>query len=116
MADAHDNVSWLQEWVLREFGEGPVKTANPWVQIETLDPGWSATISLTDTVMQDADFEEIEINRTESDWIHCWIDGGAGSHDFEWQGRGGSTNLGEIVRLFRSWVETHDPRGSAGSQ
>jgi hypothetical protein len=105
MADSHDNVSWLQAWVRREFGEGLVETANPWVQIETLDPGWLATISLTDTAMQDVDFEEIEINRTESDWIHCWIDGGAGSHDLEWQGRGGGNNLVEIIRRFRSWVE-----------
>ena len=45
MADSHDNVSWLQEWVRREFGEGPIKTANPWVQIETLDPGCLPTQS-----------------------------------------------------------------------
>src|SRR3954452_19631011 len=110
MTSSHAHIDWLQEWVRREFGEGPVKTANPWALIETLDPGWLATISLTDTTMQDVDFEEIEIHRTESDWIHCWIDGGAEDRYLEWQGRGGSSNLVEIVGLFRSWVESHDPQ------
>jgi hypothetical protein len=107
VAHATDHLQWLQEWVRREFGEGPVPTANPWVQIQTLDPGWSATISLTDTAMQDVHFEDIEIGRTESDWVHCWIDGGIESRYLEWQGRGGSSNLEEILALFRSWVEAH---------
>ena len=83
-------------------------TANPWVQIETNDPGWSATISLTGTAMQEIDFEGVEIDRSATDWIHCWVDGDAASRYLEWQGRGGSGNLFEILGVFRSWVETHD--------
>jgi hypothetical protein len=102
-----DHLQWLQEWVIREFGEGPLPTANPWVQIESLDPGWSATISLTDTSMQDVGFAEIEVDRSDIDWLHCWIDGGVESRYLEWQGRGGSANLVDIVRTFREWVESH---------
>lgn len=91
----------------REFGDGPVTTANPWVQIETNDPGWTITISLTDTAMQDIDFEEVEIDRSDTNWIHCWIDGGAEIRYLEWQGRGGSENLYELLTVFRSWVENH---------
>src|SRR4051812_26729082 len=99
MSDPSEQLHWLQEWVRREFGEGPVPTANGWVQIETLEPGWSATISLTATAMQNVHFNEVEIDRTERDWIHCWIDGGVESRDLEWQGRGGSSNLAEILVL-----------------
>lgn len=102
-----DHLEWLESWVSREFGEGPVPTANAWVQIETLDPGWSATISLTDTSMQEIAFEEVEVERSESDWLHCWIDGGVESSDLEWQGRGGSSNLVEIIGSFRAWAEAH---------
>jgi len=108
VVDSNDQLQWLQEWVSREFGEGPVTTANPWVQIETLDPGWSATISLTDTAMQEIDFEDVEIDRSETDWLHCWVDGDAESRCLEWQGRGGSANLNEILSTFRSWVEMPD--------
>jgi hypothetical protein len=95
--------------VRREFGEGLVQTANPWVKIETLDPGWAATISLTDTSMQDVDFEDIEIERTEEDWIECWIDGSVEDRYLEWQGRGGSGNFVEMLGRFRSWVEANSP-------
>jgi Immunity protein 53 len=102
-----DHLHWLQEWVGRAFGDGPVTTANPWVQIETNDPGWTVTISLTDTAMQTIDFDEIEVRRSEIDWIRSWIDGGTATHDLEWQGRGGSENLYELLTVFRSWVEKH---------
>jgi hypothetical protein len=102
---SEDRLHWLQEWVRREFGEGPVRTANPWVQIETLDAGWATIISLTDTTMELVEFEEIEALRSDRDWIHCWVDGGTQGRDLEWQGRGGSGNLEEIVGVFRSWVE-----------
>jgi Immunity protein 53 len=105
MTTPDDHLRWLQDWVRREFGDGPSRTANPWVQIETLHPGWAAIISLTDTAMKLIEFEEVEIARSEHDWVHCWVDGGTEGRDLEWQGRGGSANLREILGLFRSWVE-----------
>jgi hypothetical protein len=103
--------SWLSTWVRDELGEGPPTTANRWAQIETLEPGWAVTISLTGTSLQDAGLkeaqaEEIEIQRGEDDWVHCWIDGGIRGNDLEWQGRGGAVNLDELLGLFRDWVES----------
>ena len=103
-----DHLEWLQAWARREFGDQDVTTANPWVHIETNDPGWAATISLTGTAMADIDFEEVEVNRSEADWIHCWIDGDVGSRSLEWQGRCGDSNLTEMIGLFRAWVEARD--------
>jgi hypothetical protein len=105
VSSSHDDLSWLQTWVSREFGDADVTTVNPWVQLETNDPGWAATISLTGTAMENVDFREVELIRSEADWFHCWIDGGVSSSDLEWQGRCGGSNLVEMVGLFQSWVE-----------
>ena len=90
--------------VCREHDERRL-TANPWVSIETLDPGWRVTISLTGTALENVAFDEVEVDRDETDWIHCWVDGGPAGHDLEWQGRGGAKNLPELVQRFREWAE-----------
>ena len=100
-------LTWIQAWVQREFARADGRTANPWVQIETLDPGWSVTISLTGTTLVDVEFSEVEIVRSESNWVRCWVDGGVRANDLEWQGRGGAGNLVELLELFRRWSETH---------
>jgi hypothetical protein len=107
----HDDLAWFQTWVSRAFGDADVTTANPWVQIETNDPGWAATISLTGTAMENVDFRDVEVIRSEADWVRCWIDGGVSSRDLEWQGRCGTTNLVEMVGMFRSWIEAQ-PAGT----
>jgi hypothetical protein len=111
MSSSHDNLSWLQTWISREFEDADVTTANPWVQIETNDPGWAATIALTGTTMENVDFREVDVTRSEADWIHCWIDGGVSSRDLEWQGRCGGANLLEVLGIFRSWVEAQGRSG-----
>jgi hypothetical protein len=110
--DGYEIAAWFASWVQREFGEGPHPTANPWVQIETLDPGWGITISLTGTSLQEAGLQQVsagdlEIERSETDWIHVWVDGGLRDNYLEWQGRGGSSNLVELLRLFRDWADAH---------
>jgi hypothetical protein len=99
-------LQWLQDWVVAAFGSGPVTTANPWFSIETNDPGWTITVSLTGTAMEATRFEEFEIERSKADWLHCWVDGGVSTRDVEWQGRGGERNLTELIATFRAWVES----------
>src|SRR5690242_11598399 len=103
---ASDDLRWLQDWVLETFASHPVRTANPWVSTETNDPGWMITVSLTGTPLETRRFEEVEIERSEDDWLHCWVDGGVSTLDLEWQGRGGERNLAELVATFRAWVES----------
>lgn len=101
-----DDLQWLQDWVIEAFGSGALPTANPWFSIETNDPGWTITASLTGTPMEAREFEEVEVQRSEVDWLHCWVDGGVSTHDLEWQGRGGERNLPELVATFRAWIES----------
>jgi hypothetical protein len=43
------------------------------VDIGTLDnPGWRVKISLEDTELEGSSFDRIQVERTETDWYHCW--------------------------------------------
>lgn len=91
-------LAWLQEWYLQqcdgdwehEFG----------VSINTLDnPGWSLSVELSETGLEGVAFEPIRITRSESDWLHCWV------QDSVFQARGGALNLADMLDSFRVWSE-----------
>ena len=63
------------------------------VKIDTLDnPGWMMQVDLKRTGEEGRGFEEVEIERSESDWLHCRV----ASNKFE--GFGGPSNLEEMSR------------------
>jgi hypothetical protein len=68
------------------------------VRIDTLDnPGWSVDIDLAETRLSGKAFDRVRDERTEHDWVHCWIEKDV------FKGRGGPENLGEILGLFLRW-------------
>lgn len=94
-----DHSSWLEEWFIQqcdgdwehEFG----------VKIETSDnPGWIVEIDYAGTYLDGRNFLTIDIERSESDWLKCRIEG------LKFKGAGGSRNLTEIILAFRHWAET----------
>jgi hypothetical protein len=69
------------------------------VRINTLDnPGWSVDIDLAGTDLSGKALSRIQEERTERDWIHCWVD------EEVFKGRGGPKNLHEILGVFTAWV------------
>lgn len=89
---------WLIKWY---FGQcnGDWEHGNG-IKIDTLDnPGWVIKIGLNETTLQNKEFQNVEIERSENDWIHCRIK----NHVFV--GAGGPFNLVEILQIFRSWAE-----------
>ena len=71
------------------------------LKIETTDnPGWTVEIDLIDTDLQGQNFLNLDIERSEADWLKCWLDG----HTFRIVC--GPQNLSEAVLSFRHWVET----------
>lgn len=89
--------SWLQAWYAQhcdgdwEHGFG--------ISIGTLDnPGWSIRVSLEDTELEDAVFQPLTIDRSETDWLHCRV------QDHRFEGFGGVANLEEILDVFRQWA------------
>ena len=69
-------------------------------KVGTLDnPGWHIDFDVADTKLQIAEFTPIEIERTETDWIHCRV------KDRKFVGYCGPLNLDELFRIFREWAE-----------
>jgi Immunity protein 53 len=72
------------------------------VKITTLDnPGWSVSIALNETDKQDVSLARIAIDRTDEDWIHCWV----AENRFEIAC--GPRNLSEAVQLFVEWFNSN---------
>lgn len=107
-----DELSWLQQWFSAqcdgewEHGFG--------ITIETLDnPGWSVTICVEGTRLEFAQFEPVKTEISETDWIQCRvIERQKGlvhrsSPNYRrFEGFGGSLNLPDILKTFRTWAET----------
>lgn len=93
-----DALSRLSAWYERQC-------VNDWhedygVRIGTLDnPGWYLKIDLKGTSLSAKAFQEVEIERSDRDWIVARIKGEV------FEGFGGPTNLGEIVEVFLSWAD-----------
>jgi hypothetical protein len=69
------------------------------VKIETLDnPGWSLKVDLCGTDAEDQTFGRTKIERTEDDWISCWVEKN------EFNAAMGPQNLAEGIEIFLRWV------------
>jgi hypothetical protein len=102
-----DELSWLQQWYSAhcdgewEHGFG--------VTIETLDnPGWSVKIDVEGTELAFTPFEPVKNAVSDTNWIHCRVTErkeGALARSRRIEGSGGALNLGDIIKIFRTWAE-----------
>jgi hypothetical protein len=106
-----DDLSWLQQWYSEqcddewEHGSG--------ITIETIDnPGWSVKIRVEGTELASAQFEPVKSALSETDWIQCRVaerkNGllpNSSPNYRRFEGFGGALNLGDIIKIFRTWVE-----------
>jgi hypothetical protein len=100
-----DNLLWLQKWYYNycngDWEHGSI------IHIETIDnPGWSVTINLEDTNLQNKKFQKIEVERSNNNWLFCQIKGS------KFEGRCGPLNLSEVLQNFRNWVGSFDVTGA----
>lgn len=69
------------------------------VEIGTLDnPGWRIKIDLEGTSKENSSFKKNKIERTEDDWLHCWVE------DNVFHGACGPFNLEETLQIFLKWA------------
>ncbi len=79
------------------------------VEILTLDnPGWSLEIHVEDTPLAGTPFEPVKIERSDSDWLTCWVGvpdrpncGRVQAQAF--QAYCGPANLEEAIGMFLDW-------------
>lgn len=94
-----DDFLWLQKWYL-EHCNGDWEHDKR-IHIGTIDnPGWSLTINLHDTELENKEFKQMNLDRTENDWIFCTV------RDNQFEGRCGGSNLSEVFKVFREWAES----------
>lgn len=73
------------------------------VKIDTLDnPGWAIEIDLNETNLANRVFDEVDIQRTDDDWIYCIV------VDEKLKGAGGVGNLEELLSIFLRWAENYN--------
>lgn len=65
------------------------------------NPGWSVSINLLETELEEKIFLRYRIDRSEDDWVIC------SKKDLKFEGRCGVNNLPEVLKIFRSWVESN---------
>lgn len=94
-----DGLAWLQDFYANECnGDWEHQYG---VIIETLDnPGWSLEVDLEETSFEVIEFEPVKIDRSDTDWCHCW------KENQKFCGRGGAGNLSEIIECFRQWIDS----------
>jgi len=91
-------IVWLQDWYYGQCDGNWEHDRN--ITITTIDnPGWSITIKLEGTTLENHKFVEINTEINELDWFYCRI------KDSIFKGAGGPNNLLNIIEVFRQWVE-----------
>lgn len=93
-----DNLSWLQQWYQSQAnGDWEHQQG---ISIGTIDnPGWRVAIELRGTPLAKKSFARLEIEKSDTDWMHCWIDGDVFNIAC------GPQNLTSALSIFRDWVE-----------
>jgi hypothetical protein len=99
----NNNFIWLLKWYYGQC-DGYWEHDNG-IEILTLDNSrWFLRICLDETELQDKEFQKICVNRSEHDWIRCYIE-----HNI-FIGAGGPLNLPEILEIFRKWAQCENQR------
>ena len=91
-------LAWLQGWYAAHCdGDWEHQYG---IEVNTLDnPGWSLRIDLTATELSGRSYESAELHRSEHDWYVTRL------NEARFEGFCGPLNLGELVHLFRVWVQ-----------
>jgi hypothetical protein len=98
-------LAWLQGWYAG-YCDGEWEHQYG-IRIETLDnPGWLLHIDLNGTDLEGVEFAELVRQNPANvdDWVQCRVG------DEVFTGAGGSHNLEELLRVFRTWVEGRGSR------
>jgi hypothetical protein len=92
-------IKWLEDWYDSNCDGGWEHYYNS-VKIYTIDnPGWRVKLNITETMYEDVVFNDIIIDRTDTDWLQCR------KRDGNIDCAGGSKNLNEILEIIKKWMD-----------
>lgn len=96
---ADNKLAWLMEWYSRQC-DGDWEHGNG-IDIGTIDnPGWFLKVDLKDTELENKEFKNIKIDRSENNWFFCCV------RDKKYEGHGGPLNLSELLQIFEEWSKS----------
>jgi hypothetical protein len=102
-----DAIAWLQQWFRKQCDGKWEHTYG--VQIETVDnPGWSITIDLCGTELQNATMPPLVEDRGADDWVRAEV------KDRRFIGHGDPDKLTALANVFRAWVTSHERLHGSG--
>jgi hypothetical protein len=90
-------IDWLEKWYESNCDGDWEHTYG--VEISTLDnPGWRVKLNVIETIYEDVIFEDIIIERSENDWLHCR------KKEKSIDCAGGTKNLREMLENIKKWM------------
>lgn len=95
----YDNLHWLIRWYDSQCN-------GDWeycygIGIDTLsNPGWSVSIGIQETDLEDKIFEKIDLKQSKNDWFICEV------KNKMFQAHCGTYNLIDVLKIFRDWSES----------
>lgn len=99
MKDDTNLLWWLQDWYQQRCDGAWEQECG--ISIETLDnPGWSLTVDLRGTPLENYTIETVTHEGSEDDWLRCQIEDG------QFKGYGGPQNLPHLLQVFKKIAET----------
>ena len=92
-------IKWLEKWYKSECNDDWEHLFG--LKIYTIDnPGWRVKIDIRETFLENKPFKEYEYNvQDKNDWMFCQVKNG------KFDAAGDPNKLGEIIRIFKEWVE-----------
>lgn len=97
VSDANTPTRKLAIWYSKHCNEDWEHTYG--IEIQTIDnPGWSLRVALSDTLLAEAEFAPIEVERAEWDWVDCRV------KEQTFVAHGGVYNLDEMIMIFLDWA------------
>lgn len=93
-------IKWLENWFKENCYDEWEHSYG--IKIKTLDnPGWSVTVDLSYTYMENKEFSELGVDNSDDDWIDCFV------RNNQFMGYGDPDKLEEIIKVFKEWVESY---------
>ena len=91
-------INWLEKWYESNCNGDWEHTFG--IEISTLDnPGWRVQLNVIETIYKDVIFDDVIIERTDNDWVHCKkIEGNIDC-------AGGPKNLEEMLEIIKKWMD-----------
>jgi hypothetical protein len=89
------SLRWLEEWYTNQCNGDWEHYLN--CRITAKDGGWSVRLRISDTELEDRPFPDLAVNRSDSDWFSCTLDGEY------FTAVCGPQNLEDVLRAFMTW-------------